>query len=404
MNKISRRNFIRASALSALGAAAAGALSGCSNNAASSSAASSVASSASSAAASSAAASGAADGAEKIAKVALTCDTGTIDDESFNQACWTAVSGYMGDDCQYYIPEADASDEDRETMIRQAVNDGADVIVCVGYLYGASLAWAADQYPDVKFIAIDVTQGDIGTDAIPANCYCITFKEEQAGYLAGYAITKDGKTKLGFLGGMAVPAVIRYGYGFVQGADAAAAELGQNIEINYFYGGQFYGDANITSRMEGWYSNGTQVVFACGGGIYTSAVEAALKNNGYVIGVDVDQNYIGANGVADGTYAYNPFITSAMKGLTEAVNTALADIDAGSWGDIAGSNGNFGLEDGDYIGLPTDADSWNFESFTTDEYEEVKGKIKSGEITVDNSSDDATKPTVSEFTTVNYIQ
>ena len=392
--KISRRNFLAVAGA----AAAAAALTACGGSSASST------STASSAAASSSAASGAADGAEKIAKVALTCDTGTIDDESFNQACWTAVSGYMGDDCQYYIPEADASDEDRETMIRQAVNDGADVIVCVGYLYGASLAWAADQYPDVKFIAVDVTQGDIGTDSIPANCYCITFKEEQAGYLAGYAIAKDGKTKLGFLGGMAVPAVIRYGYGFVQGADTAAQELGQNIDINYFYGGQFYGDANITSRMEGWYSNGTQVVFACGGGIYTSAVEAALKNNGYVIGVDVDQNYIGANGVADGTYAYNPFITSAMKGLTEAVNTALADIDAGSWGDIAGSNGNFGLEDGDYIGLPTDADSWNFESFTTDEYEEVKGKIKSGEITVDNSSDDATKPTVSEFTTVNYIQ
>ena len=388
---ISRRNFLAVAGA----AAAAAALTACGG---------SCSSTASSAAASTSTAASTAEGGEKIVKVALTCDTGTIDDESFNQACWIAVSGYMGDDCQYYIPEADASDEDRETMIRQAVNDGADVIVCVGYLYGASLAWAADQYPDVKFIAIDVTQGDIGTDAIPANCYCITFKEEQAGYLAGYAIAKDGKTKLGFLGGMAVPAVIRYGYGFVQGADAAAAELGQNIEINYFYGGQFYGDANITSRMEGWYSNGTQVVFACGGGIYTSAVEAALKNNGYVIGVDVDQNYIGANGVADGTYAYNPFITSAMKGLSEAVNTALADIDAGSWGDIAGSNGNFGLEDGDYIGLPTDADSWNFESFTTDEYEEVKGKIKSGEITVDNSSDDATKPTVSEFTTVNYIQ
>ena len=389
---ISRRNFLAVAGA----AAAAAALTACGGSSASST------STASSAAASTA--SSAAEGGEKIVKVALTCDTGTIDDESFNQACWAAVSSYMGKNCQYYIPESDASDEDRETMIRLAVNEGADVIVCVGYLYGASLAWAAEQYPNIKFIAIDVTQGDIGTDSIPANCYCITFKEEQAGYLAGYAIAKDGKTKLGFLGGMAVPAVIRYGYGFVQGADAAAAELGQNIEINYFYGGQFYGDANITSRMEGWYSNGTQVVFACGGGIYTSAVEAALKNNGYVIGVDVDQNYIGANGVADGTYAYNPFITSAMKGLSEAVNTALADIDAGSWGDIAGSNGNFGLEDGDYIGLPTDADSWNFESFTTDEYEEVKGKIKSGEITVDNSSDDATKPTVSEFTTVNYIQ
>ena len=268
----------------------------------------------------------------------------------------------------------------------------------------SACSFLREQYPDVKFIAIDVTQGDIGTDAIPANCYCITFKEEQAGYLAGYAITKDGKTKLGFLGGMAVPAVIRYGYGFVQGADAAAAELGQNIEINYFYGGQFYGDANITSRMEGWYSNGTQVVFACGGGIYTSAVEAALKNNGYVIGVDVDQNYIGANGVADGTYAYNPFITSAMKGLSEAVSTSLSDIEAGEWSTIAATNGNFGLEDGDYIGLPTAEDSWNFETFTVEEYEELKQKIASGEIVVDNSSDDATKPTVSEFTNVTYIQ
>ena len=394
MQMISRRNFLAVAGA----AAAAAALTACGGS-------SSSTSTASSAAASSTAASSAAEGgAEKIVKVALTCDTGTIDDESFNQACWTAVSGYMGDDCQYYIPEADASDEDRETMIRQAVNDGADVIVCVGYLYGASLAWAADQYPDVKFIAIDVTQFDIGTDAIPSNCYCITFKEEQAGYLAGYAIAKDGKTKLGFLGGMAVPAVIRYGYGFVQGADAAAQELGQNVEINYFYGGQFYGDANITSRMEGWYSNGTQVVFACGGGIYTSAVEAALKSNGYVIGVDVDQNYIGVNGVKDGSFAYNPFITSAMKGLSEAVGTALSDIEAGEWSEIAASNGNFGLEDGDYVGLPTDADSWNFETFTVDEYEELKGKIKSGEITVDNNSDDATKPTVSEFTTVNYIQ
>ena len=203
---------------------------------------------------------------------------------------------------------------------------------------------------------------------------------------------------------MAVPAVIRYGYGFVQGADAAAQELGQNIEINYFYGGQFYGDANITSRMEGWYSNGTQVVFACGGGVYTSAIEAALKNDGYVVGVDVDQNFVGVNGVADGTYAYNPFITSAMKDLTAAIQTALSEIEAGNWSEIAATNDNFGLEDGDYIGLPTAEDSWNFKTFTVDEYNELKEKIASGEIVVDNSSDDAVKPTVSEFTTVNYIQ
>ena len=387
---ISRRNFLAVAGA----AAAAAALTACGGSSSSTSTASSTAASS--------AASAGSEAAGKITKVALTCDTGTIDDESFNQACWTAVSGYMGDDCQYYIPEADASDEDRETMIRQAVNDGAEVIVCVGYLYGASLAWAAEQYPDVKFIAIDVTQGDIGTDAIPANCYCITFKEEQAGYLAGYAITKDGKNKLGFLGGMAVPAVIRYGYGFVQGADAAAQELGQNIEINYFYGGQFYGDANITSRMEGWYSNGTQVVFACGGGIYTSAVEAALKNNGYVIGVDVDQNYLGVQGVEDGSFTANPFVTSAMKGLGAAVNDSLATVNAGEWSTIAGTNGNFGLEEGEYVGLPTAEDSWNFTTFTVEDYNAVVEQIRSGAITVDNTSDDATKPTTSDKITVDY--
>ena len=348
--------------------------------------------------------SAAAAGDGKIGKVALTCDTGTIDDESFNQTSWEAISSYMGENCQYYIPEADASDEDRETLIRQAVNDGADVIVCVGYVYGASLAWAADQYPNVKFIAVDVTKEDIGTDQIPSNCYCLTFKEEQAGYLAGYAAVKDGYTRLGFLGGMAVPSVIRYGYGYVQGADAAAQELSANITINYFYAGQFYGDANLTSRMEGWYANGTEIVFACGGGVYTSAVEAALKNDGRVIGVDVDQNFVGENGVADGTYAYNPFVTSATKNMTVAIQDALDGINEGRWDAMAGTEVNFGLEDGDYIALPTAEDSWNFRTFTREEYEAVREKIASGEIVVDNSSDDAAKPAVSAFTTVNYIQ
>ena len=392
MHMISRRNF-----MAVVGAAAvASVLTACGGS-------SSTASSTAASSAASGAASEAAEGST-VSYVALCCDTGTIDDESFNQACWTAVQNYMGDNCQYYIPDADASDEERETMVRQAVSDGADTVVCVGYLYGASLAWAAEQYPDIRFIAIDVTQADIGTDSIPANCYCITFKEEQAGYLAGYAITKDGFTKLGFLGGIAVPAVIRYGYGYIQGIDAAAQETGNPVEVNYFYGGQFYGDANITSRMEGWYSNGTEIVFACGGGIYTSALEAAVKNNGYVVGVDVDQNYIGAEGVADGSYSYNPFVTSAMKQLTVAVEAALTDIDEGNWSTIAATNGNFGLQEGDYIGLPTAEDSWNFRTFTVEEYEAVKDKIASGEIVVDNSSEDSVKPVTSDLVTVNYIQ
>lgn len=349
-----------------------------------------------------------AEGASSIGGIAQVCDVGTIDDESFNQGCWDAVEAYgeaNGIDVNYYLPPDDPSDEDRQSMIRQAVSDGYDTVVCVGYLYGSSIDWAAAEYPDVNFIGVDITAGDINAEGnIPSNVYCITFKEEQAGYLAGYAAVKDGFTNLGFLGGQAVPAVIRYGYGFVQGADAAAAELGTNISINYWYGNQFFGDANITAKMESWYQGGTEVVFACGGGIYTSAVEAAVKYDGKVIGVDVDQRYVGDKGVADGAYSYNPFLTSAMKGLGVAVTDALDHITAGTWDTIAGTNGNYGLEEGDYVGLPTEEASWGFTTFTQDEYTAMLEKIRSGEITVDNSSDAATTPTTSEFTTVDYQQ
>ena len=342
----------------------------------------------------------------EITGIAQVCDVGTIDDESFNQGCWTAVEAYgeaNGINVDYYLPPSeDANDEDRQTLIRNAVNDGANTVVCVGYLYGPSLAWAATEYPDVHFIAVDVTVADIGTETIPANVYCITYKEEQAGYLAGYAAVKDGFTEMGFLGGMAVPAVIRFGYGYVQGADAAAQELGTNVNIKYWYGGAFSGDANITAKMESWYSAGTQVVFACGGGIYTSAVEAAVKHDGKVIGVDVDQNYIGEQGVADGKYSYNPFVTSAMKGLSAGVTDALEHVAAGTWDTIAGTNFIYGLQEGDYVGLPTAEDSWNFSTFTVEEYEAEVEKIRNGEIAVDNNSDDAIKPTTSEYVTVDY--
>ncbi|WP_300251262.1 BMP family ABC transporter substrate-binding protein [uncultured Subdoligranulum sp.] len=342
--------------------------------------------------------------ASEITGIAQVCDVGTIDDESFNQGCWEAVQAFgeaNGLNYEYYLP-SDDNDEERQTLIRNAINDGANTVVCVGYLYGPALAWASEEYPDVNFIGVDMTAADIGTETIPENVYCITYKEEQAGYLAGYAAVKDGFTELGFLGGMAVPAVIRYGYGFVQGADAAAQEMGANIHINYWYGGAFSGDANITAKMESWYSGGTQVVFACGGGIYTSAVEAAVKYDGKVIGVDVDQNYIGVQDMEEGKYSYNPFVTSAMKGLNEGVTDALDHVLNGTWSNIAGTNGVYGLQEGDYVGLPTAEGSWNFSTFTVEEYEAVKEQIRSGEIVVDDSSDDTVKPTVSENTTVDY--
>ena len=236
-----------------------------------------------------------------IKKVALVTDVGTIDDESFNQATWQGVKAYCeanGIEYTYYQPTEDSTDA-RCISIDQAIKEGANVVVMPGYLFGASIVREQEKYPEVYFIAVDVGAGDLTEDYAtyydPAkNVVCATFAEEQAGYLAGYAVVMDGYTKLGFLGGMAVPAVIRYGYGWLQGARDAAKELGVEVECNYTYGGQFFGDANITAKMEGWYAGGTEIVFACGGGIYTSAVEAANIHGAKVVGVDVDQSYIDA--------------------------------------------------------------------------------------------------------------
>ena len=334
-----------------------------------------------------------------ISKVALVTDVGTIDDESFNQACWQGVEAWCTDngiEYTYYQPTEDSTDA-RVLSVAQAIAEGANTIVMPGYLFGATLTVVMEEYPDARFIAVDVASGDLTVDYATyyepaANTACLTFSEEQAGYLAGYAAVKDGYTKLGFLGGMAVPAVIRYGFGFVQGADAAAAELGTPIEINYTYGGQFFGDANITAKMEGWYSAGTEVVFACGGGIYTSAVEAAKAYNGKVIGVDVDQYYID-----------ECIVTSAMKQLQNVTETVMEALNAGNWDTYGGKVSNFSLSEGEYVGLPTAAESWRLANYTVEEYEALKAMLKDGTIVVDNNSDDAVKPAVSENTTVNYI-
>lgn len=331
-------------------------------------------------------------------KIALVTDVGTIDDESFNQACWQAVESFGKNNNLehiYYQPTAD-SDEARLISIDQAVAEGATVIVLPGYLFGPALISAQEEYPEVKFIAIDVGAGDMTLDYVTyyeplENTVCVTFAEEQAGFLAGYAAVKDGYTKLGFLGGMAVPAVIRYGYGFVQGADYAAKEMGINIEMNYTYGGQFYGDANITAKMEGWYSTGTEIVFACGGAIYSSAVEAANLHGGKVIGVDVDQSYIDAS-----------IVTSAMKGLQNVTEALLVENANGNFATYGGKFMTYSLKEGDYVGLPTQEGSWKLEKFTVEEYEAVKQLIMDGTIVVDNSSEDAVKPATTNVT-VNYV-
>ena len=317
-------------------------------------------------------------------KVAMITDYGDITDQSFNQTTYEACKAFCeenGVDFTYYKPASD-SDEDRVSMIEKAIDDGFSVIVMPGYAFAPAIAATVNDYDDVTFIALDVSEYDLnsaGLTEIPANLYSAVYQEELCGYMAGVAAVKLGYTKLGYLGGMAVPAVVRYGYGFVQGADAAAAEIGATVEMNYAYGNQFYGDADITAAMDTWYDAGTQVVFACGGGIFTSAAEAAAKVGGKVIGVDVDQA-----GTIDGLYGEGMTVTSAMKGLAATVKTQLSAVMAGSF--EGGVVANLGLvsenPEENYVQLP--ASTQFADGFTADDYAALVAAMFAGDITVNN--------------------
>ena len=351
-------------------------------------------------------------------KVAMITDYGDITDQSFNQTTYEACKAFAeanGVDFQYFKPAGDNT-ADRVAMIESAVDQGYNVIVMPGYAFGAAIAETAPKFEDVKFIALDVSAGDLGEGfVVPANLYCAVYQEELCGYMAGYAAVKLGYKNLGFLGGMAVPAVQRYGYGFVQGVDAAAAELGlTDVKLNYAYGNQFFGDADITAAMDTWYAGGTEVVFACGGGIYTSAVDAAKKVEGAkVIGVDVDQagviaNYAAGEGADAATVeGYKALtVTSAMKGLYPATYDTLTDVIVnGNWEKYSAKIDTLGLVSADdpaanYVQIPMESTQWADGAFTQDDYKALVKAMFDGTLTVSN---DTTKA-ASDFATVITVE
>ena len=321
-------------------------------------------------------------------KVAMITDYGDITDQSFNQTTWEAVMAFgeaNGIKYAYYRPQGD-SDAERVGMIDAAIADGFNVIVLPGFAFGNAIKESAPVYPDVLFFALDVSAGDFGDWEIPSNVYSAVYQEELSGYMAGYAAVKLGYKHLGYLGGMAVPAVMRFGYGYLQGIEAAAAELGitGEITVEYVYGNQFFGDADITAVMDTWYGEkGVELVFACGGGIWSSAAEAAAKVNGKVIGVDVDQSAI-----IDGQYGEGMTVTSAMKGLYPTTVDTLTDVVLnGNWANYGGKIATLGLVSADpeanYVQIPMGSTQFA-EGFTAEDYKTLVAGMFDGTITVSN--------------------
>ena len=352
-------------------------------------------------------------------RVAMISDYSGITDQSFNQTTWEACLEFeknTGNVVKYYKPVTNDT-AGRVASAELAIAEGYNVIVMPGYAFAGSVVELSANYPNVKFVALDISKGDLleGGVALKGeaydynpdnwnltdyvymdNVYCAIYQEELAGYMAGFAAVKLGYTKLGFLGGMAVPAVARYGYGFVQGVDAAAKELGIDAEVKYVYGGQFFGDADITAVMDTWYSNGTEVVFACGGSIWSSAAESAKKYGGKVIGVDTDQAAI-----IDDLYGAGITVTSAMKGLAPTTIDTLTDIVVnGKWTDYAGKIQTLGLVSEDpaanYVGIPATSTQFAEGKFTSEDYAALVKAMLEGTLQVSN--DTSTMPATTNTT------
>lgn len=332
-------------------------------------------------------------GSEAGYELALITNNGTIDDRSFNQGAWEGVVEYAekSDVTHKYYKPSEKSAEACATSIDMAIKGGAKVLVCPGFLFETPIFHAQTKNPDTTFIFLDGAphNGDYN-NVIEDNVLSVFYAEEQAGYLAGYAAVTEGYKKLGFMGGIAVPAVIRYGYGYIQGAEAAAKELGvSDVSVKYTYVGNFEASPENMAQAASWYNEGVEVIFSCGGALGNSVMKAAETSGGKVIGVDVDQS---AESEA--------VITSAMKNIGKSVHDTLEKYYAGEF-----EGGKKVILDAASEGIMLPMDTSKFEKFTQEKYDEIYGSIADGSITVENDEvGEAPTDVSAELVKIEFVQ
>lgn len=336
------------------------------------------------------------DYSETGGEIALLTD-GNVEDGAYNEAVYNGVRMYAlgaGVSFSYYSANPEDIESYREQMER-AAQDGAKIIVCAGYRFGEAVSGLSGVYPQTSFLLVDAVPHNAADEEEPIdeNVHCILFHEEQAGYLAGYMAVWEGYRKLGFIGGTFVdsyvtdseqgyrkeePPVLRYGYGYLQGIDAAAKDLSlTDVTVNYWYADGFSADIAVREKAASWYENGVQVIFACGGGLYESVLEAAEVQDGLMIGVDVDQCRIS-----------NRVLTSAVKNISSAVTDALDHYYAtGGWSEEdAGQVKRYGVEEG-CAAIPIVDTEWRFKEIPTTHFFEIYKQMKRGDRTVSDAID-----------------
>ncbi len=359
-------------------------------------------------------------------EIALVVGDADIENDSFNKCVWRGVKNFAdanGKSRQYYVPDDDTPAA-RANVIRRAISMGARVVVCAGETFESAVYEVQSYYPAIRFLLVDgvpnavieepketlplpaeTTAADVQLEADLAeteyviqtnsvgdelrvsyktskNVHCILFREEQAGYLAGYAAARDGYTKFGFAGGSMSDANLKYNYGFLQGINDASLEMGiaDRIVVKCKYAGSDETSATIQGRMEEWYGeDGIEVIMSCGGEVYTPVFEAAEKCNGRIIAVDYDQAIRSPR-----------IICSAVKDIEGRISEALEALYAYEvkWDDArSGKTAVFGMNE-NAVGIAGESGAWRFVSFTKEQYEQICEKIKLGLILI---SDDTTQ-------------
>jgi len=313
--------------------------------------------------------------------IAMITDAGDIDDKSFNQGTWEGIVEFAeANDLRHkYYKPTDVSDDAYKAAIDLAIAGGAKVVVTPGFLFEAAIYAAQEKHPDVIFILIDGVPhpGDYSVFKVADNTRSILFKEQESGFLAGYAAVMEGFRELGFMGGIAVPAVVRFGLGFVAGAYYAANELGlKDFDFNmdyYNYLGTFGPSDDVKTQASLWFNAGIEVIHVAAGGAGNSVMAAAQEaTDKYVIGVDIDQ--VGQSPTV---------ITSAMKALGVVVQQALQDYVDGTF--EGGETLVLGAAE-DAVGLPL-GNSFKFNTFTLEQYNTILGKLKDGTIVLPMDTD-----------------
>ena len=327
-------------------------------------------------------------------QVAMIADYLGIDDMAFNQTAYEAGRDWCEEHSipySYYIAKADGT-EAQVLAIEQAIGEGANVLLLPGFWFAGAIVETAEKHPDVYYIALDVSEFDL-QDAVgyagdfsyvyPKNVFSAVYQLEIGGFLAGYAVVKMGYRDLGFMGGLAVPDILRYCYGFIQGADHAAGELGVEASVKVAYGSQCFGDlVGIEREVDKWFRDGTEAVFLCGGGTYDCLADVEVPYELKIIGTDMDRK-----GIIDKLYGSGTTLTSPLKNFSATIPWALSKlILEDDWDSLGGTMQTLGLVSGsdlekNHVALPSST-QWN-DSFTKEDYAAIVNAIYTGAIAVD---------------------